>query len=655
MRRLFIIFIIFCSLGANAQPHLSEKMAGTVMYTWKDSFSLDGKPAKWTYDMGVILKGFEGIWLNTGDAKYFNYIQQQMDFFVKDDGSIKTYKPDEYNIDNVNNGKLLLLLYRVTLKDKYLKAAKLLRQQLLTHPRTNEGSFWHKKVYPYQVWLDGLYMGQPFYAEYAMISHEDTAFNDIASQFIRIEKHARDAKTGLLYHAWDESRQMKWANATTGLSPLIWARAMGWYATALVDVLDYFPEDHPKRKELIAILNRLVNAIEKVQDPQTGLWKDILNYNGPGKEKNYFEASASCQFVYTVAKAVRKGYVPAAKITIAKKGYSGIVKRFVKTENLPAGQTGGQTNLYGTVKVSGLGGNPFRDGSFDYYMSEPVIVNDPKGIGAFLLASNEMEMLPTLSVGKGKTALMDNYFNRETKDDAFGKKIVFHYKWWEKDNGGFSTMAHIFNKYGVNTKLLDEAPTAANLKNASIYFLIDPDWPKENKTPNYIEPKHIEALYNYVNNGGVLVMMANDSNNVEFRHYNELAERFGIHWNENMRHDVIDNNFSQGAIVLNPYNPVFRTAKTVYIKQLCTQDIKKPAVSIYSENGEVLMSVSKVGKGVVFAVGDPWFYNEYLDGRKIPAEFENYLAAEDLVKWLLNPKHPTVPYTDGNSNGYLNQ
>ncbi len=607
---------------------ISQNVATAVMNTWKDSFALDGKPAKWTYDMGVILKGFEGLWLNTGDVKYYDYIQRQMDVFVQNDGSIRTYRPDEYNIDHINNGKLLLLLYRVTLKEKYLKAANLLREQLRTHPRTKEGGFWHKKIYPYQMWLDGLYMGAPFYAEYAMLAHEDTAFNDIANQFIWMEKHARDAKTGLLYHAWDESKQMKWANPVTGLSPLFWARAMGWYATALVDALEYFPEDHPKRKDLIAILNRLVSAIERQQDKVTGLWKDILNYNGPGKEKNYFEASASSQFVYAVAKGVRKGYLPAAKILIAQKGYAGIKNKFIKVEN-------GQTNLHGTVKVSGLGGNPFRDGSFEYYMSEPVIVNDPKGIGAFLLASNEMEMQRTLPLGKGKTVVMDNYFNRETKDDAFGKKIVFHYKWGERDNGGFSFLGHVFNKYGTFTKLLDEAPTAANLKNASVYFLIDPDWPKENKTPNYIEQSHIDALYNYVKNGGVLVMMANDSNNVEFKNFNKLAERFGIHWNENMRHDVIDNKFEQGALFFDEADAIFGKVKKVFVKQMCTQTIDKPAISVYKENGEVLMSFARLGRGTVFAVGDPWFYNEYVDGRKLPAEYENYKAAEELVQWLL--------------------
>jgi unsaturated rhamnogalacturonyl hydrolase len=648
-----ICLILLCHAKSNAQP-LSQQMAASVMQNWKDSFALDGKPAKWTYDMGVILKGFEGIWLNSGDATYYNYIQKMVDAYVKDDGTIKTYKQEDYNLDNINNGRNVLLAYRVTQKDKYLKAARTLREQLRNQPRTNGGGFWHKKIYPNQMWLDGLYMAEPFYAEFAWLSHDDTAFNDIAKQFIEMENHAADPKTGLLYHAWDESKQMKWASTTTGQSPHFWSRAIGWYLSALVDVLDYFPESNPQRKTLLDILKRTVKAVEKEQDIKTGLWKDVLHYTGPGSNKNYLEASASCQFVYVIAKSVRLGYLPAADIVFAKKGYAGIVKQFIVKEN-------GQTVLKGTVKVSGLGGNPFRDGSFEYYMSEPVITNDPKGIGTFLLASNEMEMLPTLPAGRGKTVVMDNYFNRETKIDSFGQKIVFHYKWWEEDNGGFSMMAHIIHKYGMTTRSIDEAPNASNLKNATIYFLIDPDWPKENKTPNYIEPQHIEALVNYVKNGGVLVMMANDSNNVEFKHYNELAERFGIHWNENMRHDVIDNKFEQGEIVFPPYNAVFRSNPVAYIKQLCTLNLSGPAKAVLTEKNEQtgeyenIMAVAKFGKGAVFAVGDPWFYNEYLDGRKLPSHYQNYEAATDLIKWLINPKHPVAPYTNGPSKGYLNQ
>jgi len=628
MKKLFSIVFLFCFLQTIAQQRLSEQMAATVMSTWKDSFALDGRPAKWTYDMGVILKGFEGIWMNTGDAKYYNYIQKQMDIFVNNDGNIKTYKQNEYNLDNVNNGKLLLMLYRVTGKEKYLKAAGLLRQQLLTHPRTKEGSFWHKKIYPYQVWLDGLYMAQPFYAEYAMLFHEDTAFNDIADQFIRIEKHARDIKTGLLYHAWDESKQMAWTDKQTGLSKYFWARAMGWYATALVDVLDYFPAQHPKRKALIDILNRLAVAIEKQQDKVTGLWYDIMNYAGPGKEKNYFEASASSQFVYAIAKGVRKGYLPATKIEIAKKGYDGIVKRFIKVEN-------GQTNLYGTVKVSGLGGNPFRDGSFDYYMSESVIVNDPKGIGAFLLASNEIEMIPSQSVGKGKTVLLDRYFNSEKRKDISGSSVYWHYVWEERSNSGFNFLGNVFERYGAKLSSLDVAPAVNNLNKASVYIIVDPDHVKDNPSPNYVSAKDIKAISDWVKSGGVLVLMANDSANCELQNFNKLAAVFGIKFTDKSINMVKNDIFEQGVVWPGNNNPIFMTTKKMYLKEVSALEIKPPAKENAVKDADVIIATVKYGKGTVFAVGDPWLYNEYADGRKLPAEYENYKAAEDLVKWLL--------------------
>ncbi len=416
-----LIIIFFTATGSFAQnKSVTQQMARTVMAIWKDSFALGkDKPAKWSYDQGVILKGFEGLWQHTGDPAYFNYIQKSMDFYVDDAGNIKGISGQEYNIDNVNNGKNLLLLYRVTGKEKYWKAAAKLRDQLRTHPRTKEGGFWHKKVYPYQMWLDGLYMGSPFYAEYAYLAHEDTAFNDIAKQFIFMENHARDAKTGLLYHGWDESKQQKWANQQTGTSPNFWGRAMGWYAMALVDALDYFPAHHPQRGALIAILNRLSTAVLKVQDQKTGLWYEVLDK--AGEKGNYFEASASSMFVYALAKGARKGYLPESIMPSVKKAYNGILTQFIETD------ANGQVNLKGTVSVSGLGGTPYRDGSYAYYISEPVIVNDPKGIGAFLLAGNEMDILPTLPLGKGKTVLLDNFFNYETKKDITGATIPFHY------------------------------------------------------------------------------------------------------------------------------------------------------------------------------------------------------------------------------------
>jgi len=605
---------------------MSQQIAATVMNIWRDSFSLENRPAKWTYDQGVVLKGLEGVWNKTGDGDYFRYIQQSMNFFVDKDGNIRTYKQDEFNIDNINNGRILLLLYKVTNDEKYWKAATLLREQLRKHPRTSEGGFWHKKVYPYQMWLDGLYMAEPFYAEYAAYMGEDTAFNDIARQFILMEKHSRENKTGLLYHGWDESKKQKWADPVTGCSPNFWARAMGWYGMALVDVLDYFPADHVQRKELISILNRFAAAVVKVQDTKTGLWWDILNM--AGKEKNYTEASASSMFVYALAKGARLKYLPASYLAAARKGYNGIVKNFIKTED-------GRTNLYGTVSVSGLGGDPYRDGSYEYYISEKVVKNDPKGIGAFMLASNEIEMAATQSIGTGKTVMLDNYFNNEWKKDVTGRDVPFHYTWSDKANSGFSMFGDIFSIYGVQKNTLASAPTKESLSNASIYIIVDPDTDKETAHPNYVEQKHVDAIAGWVRGGGVLLLLENDSANAEFQHFNLLAEKFGIHFNGDSKNRVQGSNFEQGAIFITSNHPIFKTTKKVYIKELSTINFKSPATIVLKNATDNVIAVCKYGKGTVLAIGDPWFYNEYLDGRKLPAEYENYTAASDLVKWLI--------------------
>lgn len=396
MKRFFFLksgliglLVINFSLSTTAQTKpLSEAMAATVMDIWQDSLNLDPenpKPVKWAYDQGVILEGIEAIWKRTKSDAYFKYMQKSMDFFVTEEGGIKRYKQKDYNIDNIKNGRTLLFLYKVTGQRKYFKAATLLWDQLKKQPRTKEGGFWHKKIYPHQMWLDGLYMGEPFYTAYAALINDEKAYDDIANQFIYMEKNARDAQTGLLYHGWDESRQERWANKTTGVSPNFWGRAMGWYGMALVDVLEYFPVHHPKRKALLDILNRLSIAISKYQDKNSGLWYDIIDQ--PDSKGNYKEASASCMFVYTISKGVRKGYLDRKYFKIAKHGFYGIQKEFIEDGAKP-----GQINLKGTVSVSGLGGKPYRDGSYAYYISEKVITNDPKGVGAFLLAASEMEI-----------------------------------------------------------------------------------------------------------------------------------------------------------------------------------------------------------------------------------------------------------------------
>ncbi len=240
-----------------------------------------------------------------------------------------------------------------------------------------------------------------------------------------------------------------------------------------------------------------------------------------------------------------------------------------------------------------------------------------------------------LIAGKKKIVLLDNYFNHEVKKNATGKEIVWHYTWDEEDNGGYSMLGNVFHKYGLLTKTLVSAPTAQNLKSANIYIIVDPDTEKETKTPNYIQSKDIIVIYDWVKKGGILLLFGNDTGNVEFTHFNQLANKFGFQFNYDVHNKVIANKYEMGTFNIPADNPIFKTVKKIYIKEYSSQNVTT-AKPVFKDGDIVVMSVAKVGKGTVFAIGDPWFYNEYFDGRKLPAEIENYKAAEDLVKWTID-------------------
>jgi unsaturated rhamnogalacturonyl hydrolase len=624
-----IVLIILASVCVFAQSKpMSERLTNTVMNrVWlEDDGTPVGIPKSWTYEQGVQMKAVEQMWYATGDPKYYAFIKRGMDYWLDKDGKLK-YLADEFNIDHVTPGRAFMTLYRVTSEEKYKKTLDQIRGQLNNHPRTKEGGFWHKKIYPNQMWLDGLYMGEPFYAEYSQVFNEDN-WNDIANQFVWMEKHARDPKTGLLYHGWDESKEQKWANKTTGLSPHVWGRAMGWYAIALVDVLDYFPKTHPRRAELIAILQREAEAISKYQDKKTGVWYDIIDL--PTRPKNYIESSCSAMFVYSLAKGVRNGYLPEKYLKTVNTGWAGIKKEFIK--ELP----NGNVDWEGTVSVSGLGGNPYRDGSFDYYMSEKLRTNDVKGLGPAIMAAVEIENLERGQSGKGKTVMLDDFFNREIKKDDKGNDFSWHYKWEEKYHGGYYAWGKQFESFGAKLNTLSTAPTASNLANSSIYIIVDPDTEKETAKPNYISASDVKNISDWVKRGGVLVMMGNDFGNCEFDNWNKLANAFGLEFNKDSKNKVINDQYEQGRVTVPEGNLIFKNARDLYMKEISTLKISGKAQTILSLNNEPIIAVVKHGKGTVFALGDPWLYNEYVDGRKMNGLFQNFTASRELTTWLLN-------------------
>lgn len=631
MKKYILYSFIFLTFQTGkAQKPYSQQMVDSFMAWYPDSIVVKPRiKSTWDYEQGLMLKAVEKVWRRTADTKYYNYILADMNRFVAEDGSIKTYIKSDFNLDNINSGRMLLMLYQQTQpgKDKYKKAADLLWHQLETQPKTQEEAYWHKQRYPNQIWLDGLFMAEPFSAEYAKIFNKPDHFSDIANQFAQVEKHMLDPKTGLIYHGYDAAKEQKWADKKTGLSPHFWGRSIGWYAMALVEVLDYFPENHPDRPKLIKYLQRLAPALAKYQDSKSGVWYQMTAL--AGKKGNYLEASTSCMFVYALAKGVRMGYLPQTYLQNAKMGYAGIVKQFVEKE------ADGSLALQKTVSVGGLGGTPYRDGTYEYYISEPLRKNDLKGVGPFIFASIEMEIAEGNQLGKGQKVALDYYFNREFRKDWNGQTEQFHYTWIDTYHSGFSWWADVFKNYGAKLTAIEGKPTAANLKGQNVYIIVDPDTKKETAAPNYMDKTSIENIKKWVNDGGTLVLMANDTANCEIPKFNELSKAFGIAFTGKSRNMVEGKNWHQGLLKIPANNLIFKNTRQVYVKELVTLQLSGKAYPILEEGGDVIMAATNFGKGRVFVIGDPWLYNEYVDGRLISTEYQNYQAAKDLAKWVL--------------------
>ncbi len=618
------------NISINSFKHWPELLSDAVIENYPRLAEYDTNRISWNYELGVVLNSMWKVWLETKDPKYYNYIKNNIDYFVADDGKIKTYNFEKFRLDDITPGRVVLDLYKKTGEKKYKIAADLLRKQLSEQPRTKDGGFWHKEIYPHQMWLDGLYMAEPFYAEYAKMFNEPKDYDDIAKQFILMYNHALDPKTGLLYHGWDESKTQKWANSKTGDSPSFWGRSIGWYLMGLVDVLDYFPQNNPQRNELISILQKESKALWDYRDKKTNLWYLIIDK--PGKKGNYLEASASAMFCYIFAKGANKGYLNKKYFNYAEDIFKGIANNLIVTDK------NGLPELINTISGAGLGGKPYRDGSFDYYASEPKRTNDFKGLGPLISASLELENSHqnfSSVIGKGKVVGLDYYFNDEWKKDKNGKEVQYHYIWEDTANSGYSKLGKVITNLGAKISEIHTAPTLNDLKKCSVYLIVDPDTPQENPHPNYIDEASIQNIVKYVRNGGVLALFANDKGNCEFEHLNKLAANFGIHFNEDSRNDVVGKNFDMGKFDNLPDHPIFKGVNKIYLKEISTLKFNYPAKAVLTDKGDVIMASSKVGKGFVFAVGDPWLYNEYIDNHKLPVGFENEKAAVNLFTWLL--------------------
>ena len=423
----------------------SVRMMNSEMLRNPDATWLDGRQGrlKWNYTTGLELLSFLDV-ADRYDLPYArDYVRHWADTMADENGNVATYRKENYNVDHICPGRIYYRLYYDTGNQKYRRVLRKLREQLDTQPRTGEGAFWHKRIYPHQVWLDGLYMAQPFYAEYTKKfspkDERDSLFSDICNHFEVASRHTFDPETGLFRHAWDESRSMFWADSLTGQSAHAWGRACGWYVMAIAETLDYIPDGHPGREDLIEKFRYIMEILPDFADPETGMWYQVLDC--PGREGNYLEATASSMFVYAYMKGVRQGWLSDEWREYSRDLYRKFVKTFVK-EN-----PDGTLSITSCCSVAGLGGKENRSGTYDYYLSEPVIDNDCKGVGPFIWASLEYEAAENIEYVFDGTAVR----NRKTVSEPVVRELAFE----GADGGGKYTRGGKGGKVYVVTSLED--------------------------------------------------------------------------------------------------------------------------------------------------------------------------------------------------------
>ncbi len=382
-----LVLLTACSAkpGTQSEPN-SVRMVQSEIVRMPSAREIDfNTRLRWNYTHGLELQAM----LMTArqypqlDATVADYVRGYMDSIITPDGQILTYKLSNYTLDHINPGKMMFMWYDRTGDPRFRTALDTLYSQLTTHPRVSEGGFWHKKAYPWQMWLDGIYMEAPFYAQYAQRflsdSVRDAAFDDVVRQFTVIARHTYDPANGLYRHAWDESRQQQWADSVTGQAPHVWGRALGWFAMAMVDVLDFLPVDYSGRDSILAILRPLAGSLVKIEDPATGAWYQVLDQGQ--REGNYLETSCTAMFAYTFLKGAKQGYLPDEYWDRGIRALEGLNTHFIRQDD------DGTISLTRVCGVAGLGGKPYRDGSFDYYVNEIIRDNDPKGVGPYIMAS----------------------------------------------------------------------------------------------------------------------------------------------------------------------------------------------------------------------------------------------------------------------------
>ena len=576
---LLAVILLASNFALDAQSW-SQRAANTAIAHWPNAPSPQRETASLQGNgLALLLNGVDAEWYNTANGRYYRYEKQKVDTLLASENDVDLRT-------RMAIARPILRIGRVTQDTRYFKTVDLLDKYLSVR----------SQIPVQQMDSAEIYYSAPFYAEYAQVFQRPDDFSKITKLF---SENGRAEEAG--------------ASRVHAIS----ARDMGWYIAALVDTLPYYPYDDSDRGLLLQILDRTVAQIVRAQDKSSGLWHESL-----AKPWGLDDAIATCMFTYALQKAVRLGYLTERYSENARRPWRGVLQHFAKDD--------GHASVAFINSVSSGG-------------SRGVGVEDERElVGAFLLASTEMEHARQATLARGQLVMLDSWFNSQQRTNSAGQKEYFHYKWNDYSDSGYSLFGSMFVDLGADLATLSMAPTAENLKSAQYYVIVSPDIPAKNPNPHYVQVRDADQVAKWVGGGGVLILMENDPPNADIDHLNRIADRFGIHFNSVLSHHVIGNDFSAGQIAVKGGDPIFRDPHTLYMKDTCTLSLSSPAKSLFKDGGGVVIAMSNFGKGTVVAVVDPWLYNEYTDGRKKPPMQDNYAAGQEFVRWLINQRHVNV-------------
>jgi unsaturated rhamnogalacturonyl hydrolase len=580
--------VLVCACGsAGAQRNTEHSLLQRIGDAALARFSHSGLPDSWNDRLGTLLAGMDAVWYDTAGGRYYEFVRGSVDPLVFTDGTITASDRPSDLCGRALLGRQILLLYRVTQDRKYYLAAKAMRDELGGQGNNGPG---RASLAQIESQRPGLCPVEPFLAEYAAVFQQPQDRTDITRQLALIARG-----NGVLRAESQDGVRSEMNEPSSEVS----LRNMAVLMTGLVDTLPYYPQSDPGRVQLLAVLNDTAVDVIHAQDSRSGLWPQTQDQRTDTEAEGF-----DCLVTYALAKGVRLGYLPRVDLTRAERAWRGIRNRW-----------------HGDGDKRGLDGG---DSNREFAVT-----------GAFLLAASEMTLQPRATEDLGSTVLLDGWYNSQTRKNAAGQTQLFHYKWDDYSDSGFSLFGHIFRSYGMTTAVLDSAPTIATLSGAKEYIIVSPDNPAKNPHPHYMNAADADQIAAWVRSGGVLLIMENDPANADIPHMDLLADRFGLRFNNVLVHHIIGDRIEMGRIDVSSAAPPFTHPHVLYMKDTCSLTLSKGAKPLLQWQGETLMAVAKYGRGTVVAVTDPWLYNEYTDGRKLPSEYDNFVAGTELVHWLL--------------------